>query len=202
MVIWPGVGPGRQSLWSSASPPTAGSRRLVGPADWSGTEPTCRPRRSRVLWAADYCSRNANDACLVRGAWLQSRRLAGDHCSHSASYLVNGARTPRGEASCSGSAPSAPTGQGLPSFGFSLEGRARRLWAVSTGRRGSMAPSGRGDVMAEVATVLHWAGISAYYGALWPRSILDMGVMGGIGARPRLVVFMWVQTLRKLWAAC
>ena len=96
MVIQPGVGPGCQSLWSPASPPTAGACRLVGPAGWSGTEPS-RLHCSRVLPAADYCSRNANDACLVRGAWLQSRRLAGDHCSHSGSYLVNGARAPRKE---------------------------------------------------------------------------------------------------------
>ena len=89
MVIRPGVGPVCQSLWSPASPPTAGARCLVGPADWSGMEPTGRPRRSQVLPAADYYRRDANDACLVRGAWLQSRRLAGDHCSHSASYLVN-----------------------------------------------------------------------------------------------------------------
>ena len=97
MVIRPGVGPGHQCLWSSASPPAAGARRLAGPVGWSGTEPTGRSRRSQVLSATDYCSRDANDACLVRGAWLQSRRLAGDHCSQSASYLVNGARISRKE---------------------------------------------------------------------------------------------------------
>ena len=69
----------------------------MGPADWSGTAPTGRSRHSRVLPAADYCSRDANDACLVRGAWLQSRRLVGDHCSHTVSHLVNGARAPRKE---------------------------------------------------------------------------------------------------------
>ena len=34
MVIWPGVGPGRQSLWSPAFPPAAGARRLV----WYGAD--------------------------------------------------------------------------------------------------------------------------------------------------------------------
>ena len=69
----------------------------MGPIDLSGMELTGRPRRSRVLPAADYCSRKANYACLVKGAWLQSRRLAGDHCSRFGSYLVNGARALRKE---------------------------------------------------------------------------------------------------------
>ena len=94
MVILPGVGPGCQSLWSPASPPTVGARRLVGLAGWSGTEPTGRLRRSRVLLTVDYYSRAANDECSVGEVWLQSRRLVGDHCSHSASYLVNGAWAP------------------------------------------------------------------------------------------------------------
>jgi hypothetical protein len=37
MVIWSGVGPGRQCLWLPASPPAVGACCLVGPADWSGT---------------------------------------------------------------------------------------------------------------------------------------------------------------------
>ena len=32
---------------------------------------------------------------LLGGAWIQSRRLAGAHCSHTPSYLVNGAQTSR-----------------------------------------------------------------------------------------------------------
>ena len=67
IVIRPGVGPDYQSLWPPASPPTAGARRLVGPADWSGTEPTGRSRSSRVLLAAQLCSDARNDACFVRG---------------------------------------------------------------------------------------------------------------------------------------
>ena len=85
-----GRGPSRQCLWPPISPPTAGARRLVGPADWSGTELSGRVRRGRVLPAADYCSRASDDAGLVRGVWLQSRRLVGDHCSHTVSHLVNG----------------------------------------------------------------------------------------------------------------
>ena len=77
-----------------ASLPTAGARRLVGPADWSGTEPTGRTRRLRVLPAADYCSRASNDAGLVMGSWLQPCYLAGDYCSHFPSRLVNGAWDP------------------------------------------------------------------------------------------------------------
>ena len=155
MVIRPGVGPGRQSLRPPASPPTAGARRLVGPADWSGTEATGRLRRSRVLPATDYCSRVANDACLVREAWLQSRRLVGDHCSHSASYLVNGAWGPE-------EGPGRLLGAGLPwvrlvwlplPSGLSLTGRARRPWAVPTCSRGSRAWPVRSDVKGGVATV-------------------------------------------------
>ena len=50
MVIWLAAGPGCQCLQPSASPPTAGARRLVGPADW--------------LVAVHY-SRAANDAGVV-----------------------------------------------------------------------------------------------------------------------------------------
>ena len=70
MVIWSGIGPGCQCLWSPASPPAAGARRLVGPAAWSGTEPTGRSRHSRVWLVDDHCSRAANDACLVSRVWL------------------------------------------------------------------------------------------------------------------------------------
>ena len=129
-----GRGPSRQCLWPPSSPPTAGARRLVGPTDWSGTEPTGRVRRGRVLPAADYCSHNANDAGLVRGAWLQSRRLAGDHCSHSASYLVNGVWAPEeGPGRLLGAGLS---GGRLPRVGLSWS----RLLAV--GRPASRPPEG------------------------------------------------------------
>lgn len=49
MVIRLGAGPGCQCLQPSASPPTVGARRLVGPADWL---------------VAAYCS-----VLLVTGAW-------------------------------------------------------------------------------------------------------------------------------------
>ena len=49
--------------------------------------------------------------------------------------------------------PYEPTGLGSPPSGSSWTGRARRLRAVPTARRGSMAPSDRGDVMGSVATV-------------------------------------------------
>ena len=55
MVIWPGVGPGCQRLQPPASPPTAGARRLVGPADWL---------------VAVHCSRVLSDGGLVILAWL------------------------------------------------------------------------------------------------------------------------------------
>ena len=163
MVIWPGVGPGCQSLWSPASPPTIWACRLVGTADWSGTEPTGSSCRSRVLPAADYCSRNANDACLVRGAWLQSRRLAGDHCSHSASYLVDGAWAPEeGSGRLLGAGlPRVRLVCPQPSSGLSLAGRAHHLRAVLTGGRGNRALPDRSDVRGGVATVPRWAEISA-----------------------------------------
>ena len=69
-------------------------RRLLGPADWLGTEPTGRVRRGRVLPAADYCSRASNDAGSVMRSWRQPRRLAGDHCGHYLSCLINGAWGP------------------------------------------------------------------------------------------------------------
>ena len=90
-------------------PPPGGPRRLV----WYGADRP--PRRSRVLSAADHCSRDANDAGLAGGAWLQSRRLAGDHCSHTVPYLVNGTQTLRkGPAACWG-----PTSLGSDGWGSS-----------------------------------------------------------------------------------
>ena len=90
MVIWPAAGPGCQRLRPPASPPTAGARHLAGPADRSGTEPTGRVRRGRVLPAVDYCSRASNDASSVMRSWRQLRRLASDHCGHYLSRLING----------------------------------------------------------------------------------------------------------------
>ena len=69
-------------------------RRLLGPADWLGTELTGRVCRRWVLPAVDYCSRASNDAGSVMGSWQQLHRLAGDHCCHSLSRLVNGAWGP------------------------------------------------------------------------------------------------------------
>lgn len=101
MVIWPGVGPGYQYLWPPASPPTTKALFLVGPADRSGTEPIGRSRRWRVWLVAVHYSRAANDAGLVCSVWLQSRRLVGDHYSHTLSHQVNGALTSReGTAAC------------------------------------------------------------------------------------------------------
>ena len=106
MVNQLGAGPSRRFLRLPASMLTCGARRLVGPADWSGTEPTGRTRRLRVLPAIDYCSRASNDAGLVMGSWLQPCYLAGDYCSHSPSRLVNGAWDPwEGQADSRGPAP-------------------------------------------------------------------------------------------------
>ena len=95
MVNRLGAGPSHQSLRLPASLPIAGACWLVGPTDWSGTELTGRTRRLRALLAADHCRHNANDTGLVGEAWLQSRRLVGDHCCHSVSHLVDGAWGPR-----------------------------------------------------------------------------------------------------------
>ena len=79
----------------------------------------------------------------------------GVHCSHSPSLLVNVTRTPRkGKGRLVRSRPPPePTGQGSPPSGFSRTGRARRLRAVPTARRGSMASSAMDDVMGSMATV-------------------------------------------------
>ena len=91
---WPPSGPTGQVL-----PPSGLS--LPGRARHLRAVPIGRLRRSRVLSAAYHCSYDTNDAGLVRGSWLQLRRLAGDYCSHSASRLVNGAWGPRkGRADC------------------------------------------------------------------------------------------------------
>lgn len=42
-----------------------------------------------------------------------------------------------------------PTGPGSPPSGFSLLGKAHRMWAVPTARSGGMAFSAMGDVMGE-----------------------------------------------------
>ena len=75
MVIRPGDGPGCQCLRPPVSPLTTGARRLVGPADWL---------------VAAHCSCAVSDEGLVILAWLQSRRLVGDHCIHTWSHQVNG----------------------------------------------------------------------------------------------------------------
>jgi hypothetical protein len=63
-----------------------------------------------------------------------------------------------------GRPPSGPTGQALPPSSLSLPGRARRLQAVPTGRRGNRAPPDRNDVKGGVATVPRRAEISACTG--------------------------------------
>ena len=91
MVIWPAAGPGCQCLQPPASPPTAGARRLVGPADWL---------------VAVHCSRVFSDGGLVILAWLQSHRLVGGHCSHTWSYQLNGMlASGQGTAACWRPAP-------------------------------------------------------------------------------------------------
>ena len=98
-------------------------RRLVGPTDWSGTEPTGRSCRCRVWLVAAHYSRAANDAGLVSSVCLQSRRLAGDHCSHTMSYLINGARASREELAAYWR-PASPSPAGLASAVF----RALTAW--------------------------------------------------------------------------
>ena len=103
MVIWLDTGP------AVSAPGFRLLRRLLGPADWLGTEPTGRVRRGRVLPATDYCSRASDDAGLVMESWQQPRRLAGDRYCHSPSHLINGAWAP-GEGLAD---PRGPTGGAL-----------------------------------------------------------------------------------------
>ena len=62
----------------------------MGPVAWRA--PPTGLVRSRQ---AAHCSRAANDAGLVSSAWLQSRCLVRDHCSHTWSCQVNGALASR-----------------------------------------------------------------------------------------------------------
>ena len=83
---------GTMVIWLDEGPAVSASGlrllcRPLGPADWPGTEPTCRIRHGRVLPATNYCSRASNDAGLIMRSWQQPRRLAGDHCGHSPSHL-------------------------------------------------------------------------------------------------------------------
>ena len=164
--MWPGAGPDCQCLWSPASPPAAGARHLVGPADWSGTKPTGRSRRWRVWLVADHCSRVANDAGSVSGVWLQSRRLVGDHCSHTMSYLVDGPRVPREELAACWRLASLRSGwsgfRHLPGSRCLVGPAAYKLYRqVVVGNR---TPPIRSDVKEGVATVLRRAEISACTG--------------------------------------
>ena len=63
----------------------------------------------------------------------------------------------RGKADCWESASPKPIVQGLSSSGISRTGKARRMRAVPTARRGSMASSAMDDGMGSVVTVLCWA---------------------------------------------
>ena len=100
MVIRLGSGPSRQCLRSPASPPAAGSRRLLGPADcW--VLPTAgylvdRPVPSpRVLSVAAYCSRASDDEGLVEVSVAIVGRLGGYHCSLTSSCLLKWAPASR-----------------------------------------------------------------------------------------------------------
>ena len=94
MVIRLGVGPavslsGRRLI-----------RQLLGPANWWAPLTGLVWSRQAAsaaggsLPAADYCSRASNDAGSVMWSWRQPRRLAGNHCGHYLSCLINGAWGP------------------------------------------------------------------------------------------------------------
>ena len=95
-----------------------------------------------------------------------------------------------------------PTGPCSPPSSFSLTGKAHRLWTVPTARSGGMAFFAMGDVMAEWQQCHAGWEIFVWYDALWPRLAPDLGVAGRAVATPRLIVFLWVQTLRTLGATC
>ena len=156
------------------------------------------------MQTAFYCSPTLGDGGFVGGAWLQSRRLAGAHCSHIPSYPANGAQTPRkGEGRL--------LGAGLP---LSRLVRARRLLAS----HGQVGPAACGPYRQPVVGawlplpwMMSWVvwqqcragrGMSAQYTGLWPRSTLDSWVAGYTVATPHLVVIMWVLTLSEGRAAC
>ena len=138
-VICRGVGPSCQCLWSPASPPAAGARRLVGPA---GCRALCRQVGPTTCGPCQLLITIALPPMTMAWsgrAWLQYRRLVGVHSSHTPSYLVNDAQTSREGRLLGAALPPMPTGLGMPSSGISLAGRARRLRAVPTTRHGIMA---------------------------------------------------------------
>ena len=200
----PGVGPGCQCLWSPASPLAAGARRLVGPAGCLVLGRQAAPAACGSGLLLSTVAMLVMMHALSGEVWLQYRRLAGDHCSHSPSLLVNGAQTLRGRGGRlleGGPLPLPPGGASPPS-----------------GARRQVGPAACGPYRQPVVGawpslpwVMSWAawqqcragrGMSAQYAALWPRSALDSGVAGCTVATPRPVVFMWVLTSRARGAAC
>ena len=95
MVIQLGMGPSRLCLHSPASAPAAGARRLVGPAGCRLLGRQAGPT-VRVLSAAGYCCSILVARASPKWAWLQCCRPVGDHCSPTASCLLNGASPSRG----------------------------------------------------------------------------------------------------------
>ena len=63
---------------------------------------------------AGYCSLAPDDTGSVIGSWQQCRRLSGDHCRHSPSYLVNSSWGPGEESADSKEADSHRSFFGAP----------------------------------------------------------------------------------------
>ena len=137
MVIRLGAGPSRLCLRSPASAPAAGARRLVGPAGCRLLGRQAGPT-VRALSAAGYCCSILVARASPKWAWLQCRRPVGDHCSPTASCLLNGASSSREVASRLWGAGSilGRLGEVWPPSGVSLPEGAHRPWAVLVARRG------------------------------------------------------------------
>ena len=96
-----------------ASPLVAGAHRLVGPAGCLVLGRQAAPAAGGSCRLLITVVVLLMTLALSGKAWLQSRRLAGVHCSHPLSLLVNGAQTLRwGEGRLLGAdLPPWPTGQ-------------------------------------------------------------------------------------------
>ena len=137
MVIRLGVGPSRLCLHSPASAPTAGARRLGGPTGCRLLGRQAGPT-FRALLAAGYCCSILVARASPKWAWLQCRRPVGDHCSLTASCLLNGASSSREVASRLWGADSilGRLGEVWPPSCVSLPEGAHRPWAAPAVRRG------------------------------------------------------------------
>ena len=127
MVIRLGAGPSRLSLRPSSSPPTAGARRLVGPADRPSTVAVL-PMTRAWSWG------RGNSAAAWRTITVAIPRLVW--------LMACGARG-RGRPTPGGRLPRVRLQGALTVFGSPADRRSRRPWIVRVGVVGTVRRLGR-----------------------------------------------------------